>query len=88
MYSPTHSLTSALDGGEWSDSLTGHFTPRERNLGCGPNKMQKKKKGKREKCVLYIANIDDCDLFYDRNVLSSGRTPHDKTATALTTAKI
>jgi hypothetical protein len=29
-YSSTHSLTSALDGGEWSDSRTGRFTPRER----------------------------------------------------------
>jgi len=25
-----HSLTSALDGGEWSASLPGLFTPRER----------------------------------------------------------
>jgi hypothetical protein len=25
-----HSLTSALDGGEWSDSGPGRFTPRER----------------------------------------------------------
>jgi hypothetical protein len=29
-YSPTHSLTSALDGGEWSVSRSGRFTPRER----------------------------------------------------------
>jgi hypothetical protein len=29
-YSSTHSLTSALDGGEWSVSLPGRFTPRER----------------------------------------------------------
>jgi hypothetical protein len=28
-YSFTHCLTSALDGGEWSDSRPGHFTPRE-----------------------------------------------------------
>jgi hypothetical protein len=28
-YSSTHSLTSALDGGEWSASLPGRFTPRE-----------------------------------------------------------
>jgi hypothetical protein len=28
-----HSLTSALDGGEWSASRPGHFTPRERALG-------------------------------------------------------
>jgi hypothetical protein len=27
MYNSTHSLTSALDGGEWSASLSGHFTP-------------------------------------------------------------
>jgi len=26
-YSSTHSLTSALDGGEWSASHPGHFTP-------------------------------------------------------------
>jgi hypothetical protein len=26
---PIHSLTSALDGGEWSASCPGHFTPRE-----------------------------------------------------------
>jgi hypothetical protein len=29
-YSSTHSLTSALDGGEWSSSRPGHFTLRER----------------------------------------------------------
>jgi hypothetical protein len=29
-YSSTHSLTSALDGGEWSASLPGRFTPRGR----------------------------------------------------------
>jgi hypothetical protein len=28
-YSSTHSLTSALDGGEWSASRPGRFTPRE-----------------------------------------------------------
>jgi hypothetical protein len=28
-YSFTHSLTSALDGDEWSASRPGHFTPRE-----------------------------------------------------------
>jgi hypothetical protein len=33
MYSSTHSLTSALDGGEWSASRTGRFTPRERAPG-------------------------------------------------------
>jgi hypothetical protein len=32
-YSPTHSLTSALDGGEWSASRPGRFTPRERAAG-------------------------------------------------------
>jgi hypothetical protein len=31
--SVTHSLTSALDGGEWSASLPGRFTPRERAPG-------------------------------------------------------
>jgi len=30
---PIHSLTSALDGGEWSASCPGHFTPRERDPG-------------------------------------------------------
>jgi hypothetical protein len=30
MYSSTHSLTSALDRGEWSASRPGRFTPRER----------------------------------------------------------
>jgi hypothetical protein len=29
----THSLTSALDGGEWSASRSGRFTPRERARG-------------------------------------------------------
>jgi hypothetical protein len=29
-YSSTHSLTSAPDGGEWSASRSGRFTPRER----------------------------------------------------------
>jgi hypothetical protein len=33
MYSSTHSLTSALDGGEWSASRPCRFTPRERALG-------------------------------------------------------
>jgi hypothetical protein len=28
-----HSLTSALDVGEWSTSHSGHFTPRERASG-------------------------------------------------------
>jgi hypothetical protein len=32
-YSSTHSLTSALDGGEWSASRPGLFTPRERAPG-------------------------------------------------------
>jgi hypothetical protein len=31
-YSYTHSLTSALDGGEWSASRPGRFTPRERAI--------------------------------------------------------
>jgi hypothetical protein len=30
-YSSTHSLTSALDGSEWSASGPGRFTPRERS---------------------------------------------------------
>jgi hypothetical protein len=29
-YGSTHSLTSALDGGEWSASRSGRFPPRER----------------------------------------------------------
>jgi hypothetical protein len=29
-YSSTHSSTSALDGGEWSASSPGRFTPKER----------------------------------------------------------
>jgi hypothetical protein len=33
-YSSTHSLTSALDGGEWSDSRPGGFTPRKRAAGA------------------------------------------------------
>jgi hypothetical protein len=32
-YISTHSLTSALDGGEWSASRPGRFTPRERTSG-------------------------------------------------------
>jgi hypothetical protein len=32
-YSSTHSLTSALDGGEWSASRPDHLTPRERAPG-------------------------------------------------------
>jgi hypothetical protein len=32
-YSSTHSLTSALDGGEWSASRPDRFTPRERAPG-------------------------------------------------------
>jgi hypothetical protein len=32
-YSSTHSLTSALDGGEWSASRPGRFTPKERDPG-------------------------------------------------------
>jgi hypothetical protein len=33
MYSSIHFLTSALDGGEWSASRPGRFTPRERAPG-------------------------------------------------------
>jgi hypothetical protein len=33
MYSSTHSLTSALGGGEWSASRPGRFAPRERAPG-------------------------------------------------------
>jgi hypothetical protein len=32
-YNSTHSLSSALDGGEWSASRPGHFTPRDRAPG-------------------------------------------------------
>jgi hypothetical protein len=32
-YSSTHPLTSALDGGEWSASRPGRFTPKERVPG-------------------------------------------------------
>jgi hypothetical protein len=32
IYSSTHSLTSALDGGEWSASLPGRFTPQGKSL--------------------------------------------------------
>jgi hypothetical protein len=32
-YRSTHSLTSALDGGEWSTSRPGRFTPKERAPG-------------------------------------------------------
>jgi hypothetical protein len=32
-YSSTHYLTSALDGGEWSDSRPGRFTSKERDPG-------------------------------------------------------
>jgi hypothetical protein len=32
-YSSTHSLTSALDGGEWSASRPGRFTTKKRDLG-------------------------------------------------------
>jgi hypothetical protein len=32
-YSSTHSLTSALDGSEWSASRPGRFTPTERAPG-------------------------------------------------------
>jgi hypothetical protein len=33
MYNSTHSLTSALDAGEWSASRSGRFTPRETASG-------------------------------------------------------
>jgi hypothetical protein len=32
-HSSTHSLTSAIDGGEWSASRPGRFTPRKRSTG-------------------------------------------------------
>jgi hypothetical protein len=32
MYSCTHSLTSAIDGGEWSALRPGRFTPRKESL--------------------------------------------------------
>jgi hypothetical protein len=35
-YSSTHSLTSALDGGEWSVSRPGRFTLRDRAPGIRP----------------------------------------------------
>jgi len=34
-YNATHALTLALDGGEWSASLPGRFTPRERGPEAG-----------------------------------------------------
>jgi hypothetical protein len=33
-YSSKHSLTSALDGGEWLDSRLGRFIPKERTPGA------------------------------------------------------
>jgi hypothetical protein len=33
-FSPTHSLTSALDGGEWSDSRPDRFTPQAKSPWC------------------------------------------------------
>jgi hypothetical protein len=36
-YSSTHSVTSALDGGERSASRPGRFTPRERDLTLEKN---------------------------------------------------
>jgi hypothetical protein len=33
MYTSTHSLISALEGGEWLASRHGRFTPKERVLG-------------------------------------------------------
>jgi hypothetical protein len=33
MYSSMHSLTSPLEGGEWSASRPGRFTPKEQALG-------------------------------------------------------
>jgi hypothetical protein len=33
MYSSTHSLTSAVDGGEWSASRPGRFTPGQKAPG-------------------------------------------------------
>jgi hypothetical protein len=46
-YSSTHSLTSVLDGGEWSASRLVHFTPRKRTPGThwigdwvGPSTIQ------------------------------------------------
>jgi hypothetical protein len=38
MYSPTHSLNSSLDGGEWSASGPGRFTPRKKAPG-GPQSL-------------------------------------------------
>jgi hypothetical protein len=32
-YRPTHSSTSAVDGGEWPASFPGRFTPRNRDRG-------------------------------------------------------
>jgi hypothetical protein len=32
-YNSTHSLTLSLDGGEWSASRPGRFTPKERAIG-------------------------------------------------------
>jgi len=48
MNSPTLSLTSALDGGEWSTPRPGRFTP-----GNDPVKGKGKSKGKGKACGAY-----------------------------------
>jgi len=63
---------------------------KEKNVKKRAKKKLKAKNVKKLKCTyVYIANTDkDCDLLHDRPVLPLGRSPHDKTASVLTTAKI
>jgi hypothetical protein len=72
IYSSTHSLTSALDGCEWSASRPGRFTPRERDPGThwiggwvGPRAVISKK---------VMSTVFVCDfimgIFLDRGEVS------------------
>jgi hypothetical protein len=64
-YSSTHSLTTALDGGEWSASRPGRFTPRVRAPGihwigglvgprAGLDAVEKKKKKKKKNAIAFF----------------------------------
>jgi hypothetical protein len=61
-----YSLTSALDGGVWSDSRPGHFTPRER---AGLDTMSRKIPGLRRE-----SNLDH-PMFYQMVKLITNVNP-------------
>jgi hypothetical protein len=77
-YSSTHSLTSALEGGEWSASRPSRFTPRERAPGAhwiggfvGSRAVQNavvKRKFPRCVCIIYFKVVSSAVLGMFSNI--------------------